>query len=210
MVLYGMVWVFCGIVCCGIVLYGDMVWYAILCYAMVLCGMVWYGYAVVWYSVDKCSVVWYGIGMLWCGTLWISVVWYVMVWYWYAVVWYAVAKYGGYRLVWCDICFGMVLCEMVWHCSCCRRYGWSCSCYCCSCHCCRCHCRLFSVLRRVFTFSDGVVTKEEMKNYFLKANFRALGRDFCHNFQETTYLTPSFCEHCGGMVSTLAWGADYF
>ncbi|XP_028408961.1 ras guanyl-releasing protein 3-like [Dendronephthya gigantea] len=50
--------------------------------------------------------------------------------------------------------------------------------------------------------SDGVVTKEEMKSYFLKANYRALGRDFIHNFQETTYLTPSFCEHCGGVL----WG----
>ena len=50
-------------------------------------------------------------------------------------------------------------------------------------------------------FSDGVVTKEEMKAYFLKANYRALGRDFIHNFQETTYLAPNFCEHCGGMVS---------
>ena len=42
-----------------------------------------------------------------------------------------------------------------------------------------------------------------MKAYFLKANYRALGRDFIHNFQETTYLTPNFCEHCGGMVSVL-------
>ena len=50
--------------------------------------------------------------------------------------------------------------------------------------------------------SDGVVTKEEMKSYFLKANYRALGRDFIHNFQETTYLTPTFCEHCGGVL----WG----
>ncbi|XP_046859806.1 ras guanyl-releasing protein 3-like [Xenia sp. Carnegie-2017] len=50
--------------------------------------------------------------------------------------------------------------------------------------------------------SDGVVTKEEMKAYFLKANFRALGRDFVHNFQETTYLTRSYCEHCGGVL----WG----
>ena len=54
---------------------------------------------------------------------------------------------------------------------------------------------------RVCFFSDGVVTKDEMKAYFLKANYRALGRDFIHNFQETTYLTPNFCEHCGGVVS---------
>ena len=43
-----------------------------------------------------------------------------------------------------------------------------------------------------------------MKSYFLKANYRALGRDFIHNFQETTYLTPSFCEHCGGVVGIMA------
>ena len=64
--------------------------------------------------------------------------------------------------------------------------------------------RLLNSLHTYCFFSDGVVTKDEMKSYFLKANHRALGRDFIHNFQETTYLTPNFCEHCGGVVSDMA------
>ncbi|KAK3730255.1 hypothetical protein QZH41_019084, partial [Actinostola sp. cb2023] len=48
--------------------------------------------------------------------------------------------------------------------------------------------------------SDGVITKEEMKNYFLKVNSQNLSREFSHNFQETTYFTVTLCHHCGGVL----------
>ncbi|XP_078344656.1 ras guanyl-releasing protein 3-like isoform X2 [Oculina patagonica] len=50
--------------------------------------------------------------------------------------------------------------------------------------------------------SDGVISREEMKNYFMKANCRELSQGFSHTFQETTYFTPTFCDHCAGML----WG----
>jgi hypothetical protein len=52
-------------------------------------------------------------------------------------------------------------------------------------------------------FSDGVISKEEMKNYFLKVNCQNLTKEFSHAFQETTYFTPTFCYHCGGLVRIL-------
>ncbi|KAJ7372877.1 RAS guanyl releasing protein 1 (calcium and DAG-regulated) [Desmophyllum pertusum] len=51
--------------------------------------------------------------------------------------------------------------------------------------------------------SDGVISREEMKNYFMKANCQELSKGFSHNFQETTYFTPTFCDHCAGML----WGS---
>ncbi|XP_075923714.1 ras guanyl-releasing protein 3-like [Petromyzon marinus] len=50
----------------------------------------------------------------------------------------------------------------------------------------------------------GQVSKEEMMGYFLRANSLRckLGKGFTHNFQETTYLKPTFCEHCAGFL----WG----
>lgn len=50
--------------------------------------------------------------------------------------------------------------------------------------------------------SDGVISRDEMKNYFMKANCHELSKGFSHNFQETTYFTPTFCDHCAGML----WG----
>lgn len=48
--------------------------------------------------------------------------------------------------------------------------------------------------------SDGVISREEMKNYFIKAHCHELSKGFSHTFQETTYFTPTFCDHCAGMV----------
>lgn len=51
--------------------------------------------------------------------------------------------------------------------------------------------------------SDGVISREEMKNYFMKAHCHELSKGFSHTFQETTYFTPTFCDHCAGMVRNL-------
>lgn len=40
--------------------------------------------------------------------------------------------------------------------------------------------------------------------YFLRAKSQfqcKMGPGFIHNFQEMTYLKPTFCEHCAGFVS---------
>lgn len=41
-----------------------------------------------------------------------------------------------------------------------------------------------------------------MKTYFLKLNKQSteFRSGFQHNFQETTFLTPSICGHCKKMV----------
>uniref|UniRef100_A0A8C6UQ88 RAS guanyl releasing protein 3 (calcium and DAG-regulated) n=1 Tax=Neogobius melanostomus TaxID=47308 RepID=A0A8C6UQ88_9GOBI len=52
---------------------------------------------------------------------------------------------------------------------------------------------------------DGLISKEEMVAYFLRANpllQRKMGPGFLHNFTEMTYLRPTFCEHCAGFL----WG----
>ena len=54
-------------------------------------------------------------------------------------------------------------------------------------------------------FRDGLISKEEMMAYFLRANPLLqckMGPGFIHNFQEMTYLKPTFCEHCAGFVRT--------
>ncbi|KAK2832661.1 hypothetical protein Q5P01_016550 [Channa striata] len=52
---------------------------------------------------------------------------------------------------------------------------------------------------------DGLISKDEMIAYFLRANpllQSKMGPGFMHNFQEMTYLKPTFCEHCAGFL----WG----
>uniref|UniRef100_W5NJ20 RAS guanyl releasing protein 3 (calcium and DAG-regulated) n=1 Tax=Lepisosteus oculatus TaxID=7918 RepID=W5NJ20_LEPOC len=52
---------------------------------------------------------------------------------------------------------------------------------------------------------DGLISKDEMMAYFLRANSLLqckMGPGFSHNFQEMTYLKPTFCEHCAGFL----WG----
>ncbi|KAI5102810.1 ras guanyl-releasing protein 3 [Silurus meridionalis] len=52
---------------------------------------------------------------------------------------------------------------------------------------------------------DGLISKDEMMAYFLRANpvlQCKMGPGFIHNFQEITYLKPTFCEHCAGFL----WG----
>ncbi|XP_067136538.1 ras guanyl-releasing protein 3-like [Centruroides vittatus] len=49
---------------------------------------------------------------------------------------------------------------------------------------------------------DGMISKEEMKKYFLQANSRTLRTIFQHDFHETTYFRPTFCARCTGLL----WG----
>ncbi|XP_068088218.1 ras guanyl-releasing protein 3 [Hyperolius riggenbachi] len=52
---------------------------------------------------------------------------------------------------------------------------------------------------------DGRISKDEMMAYFLRAKSQfhcKMGPGFVHNFQEMTYLKPTFCEHCAGFL----WG----
>jgi RAS guanyl-releasing protein 3 len=47
---------------------------------------------------------------------------------------------------------------------------------------------------------DGVISKQEMKSYFLRANYHALKSEFKHDFHEVTYFKPTYCTHCDGFV----------
>nr|XP_033808296.1 RAS guanyl-releasing protein 1 [Geotrypetes seraphini] len=51
---------------------------------------------------------------------------------------------------------------------------------------------------------EGLVSREEITAYFMRANsmYSKLGLGFPHNFQETTYLRPTFCDNCAGFL----WG----
>ena len=42
-----------------------------------------------------------------------------------------------------------------------------------------------------------MISKEEMTQYFLGA-YQSLKRIFKHNFQECSYLSPTYCDHCKG------------
>lgn len=61
---------------------------------------------------------------------------------------------------------------------------------------------IFSCIYVLF-HRDGLISKEEMMAYFLRAKSQfhcKMGPGFIHNFQEMTYLKPTFCEHCAGFV----------
>ncbi|XP_059173320.1 ras guanyl-releasing protein 3-like isoform X1 [Physella acuta] len=49
---------------------------------------------------------------------------------------------------------------------------------------------------------DGMISKKEMKTYFIRANSQHLRNSFKHAFHETTYFKPTFCIHCTGLL----WG----
>lgn len=50
---------------------------------------------------------------------------------------------------------------------------------------------------------EGLVSREEITAYFMRASVicSKLGLGFVHNFQETTYMKPTFCDNCAGFVS---------
>ena len=54
-------------------------------------------------------------------------------------------------------------------------------------------------------FSDGQISKAEMKSYFLNLNSHSkdatIRRSFQHEFVETTFLTPVTCANCKKLVS---------
>ncbi|XP_024915469.1 RAS guanyl-releasing protein 1 [Cynoglossus semilaevis] len=51
---------------------------------------------------------------------------------------------------------------------------------------------------------QGLVSREEITAYFMRASVicSRLGLGFVHNFQETTYMKPTFCDNCSGFL----WG----
>lgn len=53
------------------------------------------------------------------------------------------------------------------------------------------------------TNQDGKISREEMIDYFMKASsLLNCKMGFIHTFSETTYVKPTFCEHCAGFI----WG----
>lgn len=49
---------------------------------------------------------------------------------------------------------------------------------------------------------DGKISREEMIDYFMKASsLLNCKMGFIHTFTESTYVKPTFCEHCAGFVS---------
>ena len=51
-------------------------------------------------------------------------------------------------------------------------------------------------------FRDGMISKTEMRCYFIRAKYHDLKGEFKHDFHETTYFKPTFCVHCTGLL----WG----
>ncbi|KAG9348370.1 hypothetical protein JZ751_002105 [Albula glossodonta] len=54
---------------------------------------------------------------------------------------------------------------------------------------------------------EGEISHEEITSYFMRGMSicAKLGLNFLHNFHETTYKRPTFCDTCGGFVSTQYW-----
>lgn len=52
-------------------------------------------------------------------------------------------------------------------------------------------------------YRDGLISRDEITAYFMRASVicSKLGLGFSHNFQETTYMRPTFCDNCSGFVS---------
>ncbi|KAJ3613165.1 hypothetical protein NHX12_019417, partial [Muraenolepis orangiensis] len=51
---------------------------------------------------------------------------------------------------------------------------------------------------------EGLISRDEITAYFMRASVicSKLGVGFVHNFQETTYMKPTFCDNCSGFL----WG----
>ncbi|KAM3871440.1 RAS guanyl-releasing protein 1-like [Diretmus argenteus] len=51
---------------------------------------------------------------------------------------------------------------------------------------------------------EGLISREEITAYFMRASVicSKLGLGFVHNFQEATYMKPTFCDNCSGFL----WG----
>ncbi|KAM9466567.1 RAS guanyl-releasing protein 1-like [Clarias gariepinus] len=51
---------------------------------------------------------------------------------------------------------------------------------------------------------DGFISRDEITAYFMRASVicSKLGLGFSHNFQEATYMRPTFCDNCSGFL----WG----
>jgi Phorbol esters/diacylglycerol binding domain (C1 domain) len=47
-----------------------------------------------------------------------------------------------------------------------------------------------------------MISKSEMRSYFIRAKYHDLKGEFKHDFHETTYFKPTFCVHCTGLL----WG----
>lgn len=58
----------------------------------------------------------------------------------------------------------------------------------------------------LWLYREGLVSREEITAYFMRASVicSKLGLGFVHNFQETTYMKPTFCDNCSGFVSSHA------
>uniref|UniRef100_A0A1I8J6W1 Ras guanyl-releasing protein 3 n=2 Tax=Macrostomum lignano TaxID=282301 RepID=A0A1I8J6W1_9PLAT len=50
--------------------------------------------------------------------------------------------------------------------------------------------------------NDGMISKTELNDYFIRANSHALKSSFKHDFHETSYFKPTFCDRCTGLL----WG----
>ena len=65
------------------------------------------------------------------------------------------------------------------------------------------------MLKFIYFYRDGKISKAEMMKYFFTANCHALRNSFKHEFHETTYFKPTFCIHCTGLVSNPYFYSPY-